>query len=81
MISPFESGKCGMERKKLQKFEYLENKMSYFDEMKNIFYSFEMAIIWYKIKNWQKLADTSIKNMYHFAETKTKILATSSTVL
>ena len=40
-----------MERKKLQKFEYLESKMSYFDEMKNIFYSFEMAIIWYKIKN------------------------------
>ena len=26
---------------KLQKFEYLENRKSFFDEIKNIFYSFE----------------------------------------
>ena len=32
-----ESGKCGKEGKKLQKFEYLENEKSFFDEIKNIF--------------------------------------------
>ena len=37
---PFESGKCGKEEKKLQKFEYLENKRSFLDEIKNIFHSF-----------------------------------------
>ena len=40
-IDPFESGKCGKEGKKLQKFEYLENEKSFFDEIKNTFYSFE----------------------------------------
>ena len=39
-ISPFESGKCGEEGKKLQKCEYLENKKSFLDEIKNIFHSF-----------------------------------------
>ena len=39
------------ERKvKIQKFEYLENKKSFLDEMKNIFHSFSRAIIWWKIK-------------------------------
>ena len=37
---PFESGKCGKERKKLQKFEYLEKGKSFLDEIKSIFYSF-----------------------------------------
>ena len=37
---PFGSGKCGKEGKKLQKFEYLENKKSFLDEIKNIFHSF-----------------------------------------
>ena len=36
-ICPVESGKCGKEGKKLQKFEYLENEKSFFDETKNIF--------------------------------------------
>ena len=39
-ICPFESGKCGKEAKKLQKNEYLENKNSFLDEIKNIFHSF-----------------------------------------
>ena len=39
-ISPFESGKCGKERKKFKKFEYLENEKSFLDEIKNIFHSF-----------------------------------------
>ena len=39
-ICPFEFGKCGKEGKKLQKFEYLENEKSFFDEIKNIFDSF-----------------------------------------
>ena len=37
---PLEYGKCGKEGEKLQKFEYLENKNSFFHEIKNIFYSF-----------------------------------------
>ena len=37
-ICPFESGNCGKEVKKLQKFEYLENKKSFLDEIKNIFF-------------------------------------------
>ena len=37
---PFESGKCGKERKKkTQKFEYLENEKDFLDEIKNIFHS------------------------------------------
>ena len=36
-ICPFDSGKCGKERKKLQKFEYLENEKSFLDEMKKHF--------------------------------------------
>ena len=39
-ICPFESGKCGKEKKKLLKFEYLENDKSLLDEIKNIFQSF-----------------------------------------
>ena len=39
-ISPFESGKCGKEEEKLQRFEYLENGKSFLDEIKNNFYSF-----------------------------------------
>ena len=36
-IYPFESGKCGKEGKKTQKFEYLINEKSFLDEIKNIF--------------------------------------------
>ena len=39
-ISPFESGKCGKEDEKLQKFEYLENEESFLDEIKTFFHSF-----------------------------------------
>ena len=34
---PFESGKCGKEGKKSQKFHYLENKKNFLDEIKIIF--------------------------------------------
>ena len=36
----------GME--KVQKFEYLENEKSFFDEIKHIFYNSWRAIIWWK---------------------------------
>ena len=36
-ICPFESGKCKKEGKKIQKFEYLENEKSFFDEIKKHF--------------------------------------------
>ena len=39
-ICPFESGKCGQEGKKIQKFEYVENEKIFLDEIKNIFDSF-----------------------------------------
>ena len=35
-ICPFQSGKCGKEGKKTQKFEYLESEKSFLDEIKNI---------------------------------------------
>ena len=38
-IYPFESGKCGKEVRKLQKFEHLKNGKSPFYEIKNIFWS------------------------------------------
>ena len=37
-ICPFESGKHGNKGRKLQKFEHLENKKSFLDEIKNIFH-------------------------------------------
>ena len=39
-ICLFESGKCGKEGKKSQKFEYLENEKSFLDEIENISHSF-----------------------------------------
>ena len=39
-IFPFESGKCGKQGEKLQKFEYLESEKSFLHEIKNIFQSF-----------------------------------------
>ena len=39
-ICPFESGKSGKEEEKIQKFEYLENKKSFLDEIKKHFSQF-----------------------------------------
>ena len=39
-ICPFESGKCGKQEEKIQKFEYLKNEKNFLDEIKNIFHSF-----------------------------------------
>ena len=49
-ICPFESGKCGKEGKKSQKFEYLENEKSFLDEIKNIFIVFKGLAFGEKIK-------------------------------
>ena len=43
---PFEYGKCGNKEEKLRKREYLENKKSFLDYIKNTFHSFWRAIIW-----------------------------------
>ena len=51
-ICPFESGKCGKEGEKLQNFEYLKNKKSFLDEIKNIFHSSWRDNIWWKNKNF-----------------------------
>ena len=58
-ICSFESGKCGKEEEKLQKFEYLENEKSFLDEIKTFFTVFEGLSLGEKTKNWQKIADTS----------------------
>ena len=39
-ICPFEFAKHGKEGKKLQKLEYLKNNKTFFDKIKNSFYSF-----------------------------------------
>ena len=54
------SRKCGREEKKLQKLKYLDNEKSFFNEIKNIFYSFWRAVIWWKNKNLIKVILNSI---------------------
>ena len=49
--SPFESGKCGKEGKKLQKFEYLENEKNFLDEIKTFFTVFKGLSFCEKNKN------------------------------
>ena len=39
-ICPFETGKSGKEKEKVQKFEYLENRTSFLDEIKKHFSQF-----------------------------------------
>ena len=48
-------------REKIHKFEYLENERSFLDEIKNIFYSFWRAMIWWKNKRLIKIVDASFK--------------------
>ena len=48
---PFYIWKVWKGREKLQKYEYLDNQNSFFDEIKNTFHSFGRAIIWWKNKN------------------------------
>ena len=40
----------GNEQERLQKYEYLEHKKNFLDEIKNIFHSFWRAITWWKNK-------------------------------
>ena len=47
-ICPFESGKCGQDGEKSQKFEYLENEKSFLDKKK--FMVFEDLFFGEKIK-------------------------------
>ena len=54
-IFSLKSGNCGKERKKLQSFEYLEKEKSFFDKIKNNFYNFWRAIIWWKNKKLKKI--------------------------
>ena len=53
---------------KIQKLEYLKNEKRFLDEIKNIFHSFWMAIIWLKIEIWSKIVDKTFKqvHMYHY---------------
>ena len=68
-VCPIESWKCRKEGKKLQTFEYLKNEKSFLDEMKNIFHSFQRAIIWWKNKN---LIKDSRHKLYYCCELKHK---------
>ena len=49
-ICYFESGKCGKEEEKLQKFEYLKNRDSFLDEKKDIFQFLKSYHLMKKIK-------------------------------
>ena len=49
-ICPFESGNCGKEEQKLQKFEYPENEKSILDE-KKFFIVFQRPSLGEKIKS------------------------------
>ena len=51
---PLKQWLTGRKRGKMEipKFEYLKNKKSFLDEIKNIFQSFWRAIIWWEIKVW-----------------------------
>ena len=60
-ICHFESGKCGKEVEKLQKFDYFKNEKSYLDEIKTFFIVFKGQSFGGKIKIWEKIADTSFK--------------------
>ena len=62
-LCPFESRKLGKEGEKLQKFEYLENKKSFLDDIKNIFIVFEGLSFDEKIKILEKIADTSLERL------------------
>ena len=55
------NGKCGREWKNLQTFEYLQNKKSFYDEIKNIFYNFLRIIIWWKNKNLIKISGRKLE--------------------
>ena len=41
-----------------------KERKSFLDKIKNTFHSFWRAIIWWKIKIWQKIADTSFNPNY-----------------
>ena len=60
-ICHFEFGKCGKERKKLQKFECLENKMSFLDKILKNSAVFKEISFGEKIEIWWKIADTNLK--------------------
>ena len=63
-ICPFESGKCGKEEEKWQKFEFIENEKSFLDEIKNISHSFWRAITWWKKKKSIRIVGTSFKYIW-----------------
>ena len=48
----------------IEKFEYLQNKKSFLDEIKNIFDSFLGAIIWFFQKKFDQKQWTQALNIY-----------------
>ena len=50
-ICPFVSGECGKEGEKLQKIEYLKNKNSFLDKIKNTFHTSWRVVIRWKNEN------------------------------
>ena len=45
----------------IQKLEYLKNKKTFLDEIKNTFHSFWRVIIWWEIKTWKKIEDIGLE--------------------
>ena len=73
-ICPFRCRTCGKQGERLQKFEYLENKESFLDEIIKKIIVFQGLWFGKKIKIWQKIADTSYKSC--MGQKATKILDT-----
>ena len=48
----------------IQKFEYLENEKSFFDDIKTFVFVFEGLLFGEKIKKLIKIADTSSKKSF-----------------
>ena len=61
-------------KQKYKKIEYLENKKSFLDEIKNTFHSFWRASIWWKINIWLKIAHTGIKEVFSAYDEKSVAL-------
>ena len=64
----------GWQRGKIQKFEYLKNKKSSLDQIKNIFHSFWRSTIWWKMKTSEKIADIFFNKYVCYCVLQQKLL-------
>ena len=63
-ICSFESGKCGKEEEKLQRFEYREDEKSFFDEIKHFSQFLKGYTISWKNNNLIKIVETRFCSLH-----------------